>query len=114
MKCNCVSINWSYPLAERFHSSSDFSNAQHSSGPGMLSSSFPSFAGPIENITVNVGREAILECHVNHLGKYKVGWLKARDQTILALHHRVVTHNGRIDVDHDNNRYTPMSSINCG
>ena len=71
----------------------------------MLSSSFPSFAGPIENITVNVGREAILECHVNHLGKYKVGWLKARDQTILALHHRVVTHNGRIDVDHDNNRY---------
>ena len=40
------------------------------------------FAGPIENITVNVGREAVLECPVNHLGKYKVGWLKAKDQTI--------------------------------
>ena len=65
----------------------------------------PSFAGPIENITVNVGREAVLECQVNHLGKYKVGWLKAKDQTILALHHRVITHNGRIDVDHDANRY---------
>ena len=62
------------------------------------------FAGPIENITVNVGREAVLECPVNHLGKYKVGWLKAKDQTILALHHRVITHNGRIDVDHDSNR----------
>ena len=32
----------------------------------------PSFAGLIENVTVNVGREATLECLVNHLGKYKV------------------------------------------
>lgn len=33
---------------------------------------FPQFASKIENVTVNVGRTAILECHVNHLGKYKV------------------------------------------
>ena len=35
------------------------------------------FAGPIENVTVNVGREAVLECHVNNLRLYKVlatGW----------------------------------------
>ena len=32
----------------------------------------PTFAGPIENVTVNVGREATLECLVNHLDKYKV------------------------------------------
>ena len=37
-----------------------------------LGSSRPSFDSAIENITVNVGREAVLECHVNHLGKYKV------------------------------------------
>ncbi|XP_059081842.1 lachesin-like [Tigriopus californicus] len=68
------------------------------------SPSRPEFAGRIKNITVNVGREAILECHVNHLGRYKVGWLKAKDQTILALHKRVITHNSRIDVDHEENR----------
>ena len=32
----------------------------------------PTFGGPIENVTVNVGREATLECLVDHLGKYKV------------------------------------------
>jgi hypothetical protein len=32
----------------------------------------PTFAGPIHNVTVNVGREAVLECPVNHLGQYKV------------------------------------------
>ena len=32
----------------------------------------PDFAARIQNITVNVGREAILECHVTHLGRYKV------------------------------------------
>ena len=65
----------------------------------------PHFAGKIENVTVNVGREAVLECPVNHLGRYKVGWLKAKDQTILALHHRVITHNNRFVVDHEDNRY---------
>lgn len=32
----------------------------------------------------------------------QVGWLKAEDQTILTLHTRVVTHNSRISVTHDN------------
>ena len=36
---------------------------------------------------------------------FQVGWLKAKDQTILALHHRVITHNERFGVDHDDNRY---------
>ena len=36
---------------------------------------------------------------------FQVGWLTAKGQTILALHHRVITHNSRIDVDHDGNRY---------
>ena len=34
----------------------------------------------------------------------KVGWLKAKDQTILALHTRVITHNNRFIVDHEDNR----------
>ena len=32
----------------------------------------PHFAGKIQNVTVHVGREAVLECPVNHLGHYKV------------------------------------------
>jgi hypothetical protein len=32
----------------------------------------PVFAGPILNVTVNLGREAILECHVKNLKQYKV------------------------------------------
>ncbi|XP_050313570.1 lachesin [Anthonomus grandis grandis] len=62
----------------------------------------PEFVGPINNLTVPVGREAILSCTVNNLGKYKVAWVRAEDQTILSLHTKVVTHNSRIAVHHDN------------
>ncbi|XP_023319725.1 lachesin isoform X2 [Eurytemora carolleeae] len=64
----------------------------------------PVFSAPIHNVTVNVGREAVLECMVTNLRQYKVGWLKAGDQTILALHKRVITHNTRIQVSHEENR----------
>lgn len=38
----------------------------------------------------------------SNLSFKKVGWLKAEDQTVLTLHTRVVTHNSRISVTHDN------------
>ncbi|KAK5638410.1 hypothetical protein RI129_012705 [Pyrocoelia pectoralis] len=63
----------------------------------------PDFIGQIQNVTVAIGREAILTCRVNDLGHYKVGWMKADDQTILSLHTRVVTHNPRITVTNDDN-----------
>ncbi|XP_058825506.1 lachesin-like [Topomyia yanbarensis] len=58
----------------------------------------PSFASPIENVTVPIGREATLSCAVQNLGAYKVGWMRASDQTVLALQGRVVTHNSRYSV----------------
>ncbi|XP_034255540.1 lachesin-like isoform X2 [Thrips palmi] len=64
----------------------------------------PEFERPIVNLTVPVGREAVLSCTVDRLGKYKVGWLKASDQTVLTMHTRVVTHNSRVSVSHDNQR----------
>lgn len=33
---------------------------------------------------------------------FQVGWLRAADQTVLALQDRVVTHNARISVNHEN------------
>ncbi|KAH0812525.1 hypothetical protein GEV33_010261 [Tenebrio molitor] len=141
----------------------------------------PDFAGPIKNVTVAIGREAVLSCSVTDLGHYKssdngplgkdevpvggrtsmppyivkihlaphygndyaapakqpsliinykiitpfpfwgrapaglltraaslrsVGWMKADDQTILSLHTRVITHNPRISVTHDDSLRT--------
>ena len=65
------------------------------------------------------GREAVLSCTVTRLRDFKVGWVKVRenllkyfllsknisyqagDQTILSLHKRVITHNDRIHITHD-------------
>ncbi|XP_074034834.1 lachesin [Leptinotarsa decemlineata] len=71
-----------------------------------LSTESPQFSGPIRNVTVALGREAVLSCSVSNLGHYKVGWMKAEDQTILALHTRVITHNPRITIDHDDSLNT--------
>lgn len=37
----------------------------------------PEFEMPIVNLTVPVGREAVLSCTVDRLGKYKVSWMEA-------------------------------------
>lgn len=82
----------------------------------------PEFDGTIQNVTYPAGREAVLTCSVRNLGRYKVkddfistyknlnylnfqvGWLRASDQTVLALEERVVTHNARIGVVHEDMR----------
>ncbi|KAL7020222.1 hypothetical protein ACKWTF_011422 [Chironomus riparius] len=64
----------------------------------------PEFEGTIQNVTFPAGREAVLTCSVRNLGRYKVGWLRASDQTVLALEERVVTHNVRISVVHEDMR----------
>ncbi|XP_042876504.1 lachesin-like [Penaeus japonicus] len=64
----------------------------------------PDFGDVIKNVTVALGREAVLSCIVDNLGNYRVGWMRADTQTILSLHKRVVTHNNRISVTHDEPR----------
>ncbi|CAL4067920.1 unnamed protein product, partial [Meganyctiphanes norvegica] len=64
----------------------------------------PQFMEPIENVTVVVGREAVLSCVVDNLDDYRVGWLKSDTQTILSLQKRVVTHNTRVSITHDEHR----------
>ncbi|XP_014357404.1 limbic system-associated membrane protein [Papilio machaon] len=50
----------------------------------------PEFARPIGNHTFFLGREAVIGCAVSNLGKHKVGWLRAEDQTVLTMHDRAV------------------------
>ena len=35
---------------------------------------------------------------------FQIGWIKASDQTVLSLHKKVITHNPRIKVTHDEHR----------
>ncbi|XP_070505412.1 lachesin isoform X2 [Chironomus tepperi] len=65
---------------------------------------FPRFAEPIPNITVTVGRDALLACVVDNLKGYKVAWVRVDTQTILSIHHNVITQNPRIILTHNDHR----------
>ncbi|KAK4881543.1 hypothetical protein RN001_004862 [Aquatica leii] len=64
----------------------------------------PKFGEPIRNVTVAVGREAIFTCIVEDLGTYKVAWLRVDTQTILTIHHHLITKSSRISVTHSENK----------
>ncbi|XP_031337227.1 lachesin-like [Photinus pyralis] len=64
----------------------------------------PKFTGPIVNVTIPVGREAIIECGVDNLSTFKVAWLRVDTQTILTIHSHVITKNHRIGVTHSEHR----------
>lgn len=64
----------------------------------------PEFAEQVPNITVAVGREAVLPCVVDHLGTFKVAWIKVDTQTIYTIHTRVISHNPRIASSHNGHR----------
>ncbi|XP_063702653.1 neurotrimin-like [Culicoides brevitarsis] len=64
----------------------------------------PSFTSPITNITVPVGREAILTCTVHDLVNFKVAWLRVDTQTILTIQNHVITKNTRIGITHTEKR----------
>ncbi|XP_018333682.1 lachesin-like, partial [Agrilus planipennis] len=61
----------------------------------------PEFVGSIKNITVHMGKEAVLSCSVSNIGNYKVAWVREKDHTILSLQTRTVTHSSRISVIYD-------------
>lgn len=55
--------------------------------------------------TTTTTNKIITGCYVNlqfQFSLLQVAWVRAEDQTILSLHTRVVTHNNRISVAHDN------------
>ncbi|XP_054267287.1 lachesin-like [Macrosteles quadrilineatus] len=64
----------------------------------------PRFAEPIPNVTVTVGRDALLACVVDNLRQYKVAWVRVDTQTILSIHHQVVTQNPRVSLSYNDHR----------
>ncbi|KAH8410098.1 hypothetical protein KR009_005867, partial [Drosophila setifemur] len=67
-------------------------------------SDFPRFAEPIANVTVSVGRDALLACVVENLKGYKVAWVRVDTQTILSIHHNVISQNNRISLTYNDHR----------
>ena len=54
---------------------------------GSLGEDFePEFVGDVHNVTVVVGREAVLSCSVMKLNDFKVGWIKVR--TVFIVKHQ--------------------------
>ncbi|XP_071449936.1 lachesin-like [Hetaerina americana] len=64
----------------------------------------PRFAEPIPNVTVTIGKDALLACVVENLRGYKVAWVRVDTQTILSIHHNVITQNPRISLSHNDHR----------
>ncbi|KAG4066651.1 hypothetical protein HA402_007287 [Bradysia odoriphaga] len=64
----------------------------------------PNFSSPISNVTVPVGREAVLTCIVHDLVAFKVAFLRVDTQTILTIQNHVITKNHRIGITHSDNR----------
>jgi len=58
----------------------------------------PKFSESIRNITAVIGKDAVLNCYVEFLGMYKVGWMRS-DQTVLSVG-KMVTQNSRYSVSH--------------
>ncbi|CAL4103782.1 unnamed protein product, partial [Meganyctiphanes norvegica] len=64
----------------------------------------PQFLEQVPNITVTVGRDALLSCTVEKLKNFKVAWVQVDTQTILTIHKQVITRNPRISLLHDDHR----------
>ncbi|XP_042228268.1 lachesin-like isoform X2 [Homarus americanus] len=64
----------------------------------------PKFVENVPNITVTVGRDALLPCTVEQLKGFKVAWVQVDTQTILTIHKQVITRNPRIALLHNDHR----------
>ncbi|XP_049318511.1 opioid-binding protein/cell adhesion molecule homolog isoform X2 [Bactrocera dorsalis] len=64
----------------------------------LLDKDLPKFGEPIQNVTVPVGREAVLQCVVDNLQTYKIAWLRVDTQTILTIQNHVITKNNRMSL----------------
>ncbi|XP_060524691.1 neurotrimin-like isoform X2 [Cylas formicarius] len=73
-------------------------------GADLNQDGLPRFTEPIPNVTVTVGRDALLACVVDNLRGFKVAWVRVDTQTILSIHHNVITQNPRISLSYNDHR----------
>lgn len=59
----------------------------------------PQFSESIKNVSAVIGKDAVLNCFVESLGMFKVGWMRS-DQTVLSVG-KMVTQNSRYSVSHE-------------
>ncbi|KMY88336.1 hemicentin-1 [Drosophila simulans] len=64
----------------------------------------PKFGELLQNVTVPVSREAVLQCVVDNLQTYKIAWLRVDTQTILTIQNHVITKNHRMSITHAEKR----------
>ncbi|XP_023333898.1 neurotrimin isoform X2 [Eurytemora carolleeae] len=62
----------------------------------------PQISEEVQNITVALGRDAMLKCYVKHLADYKVAWIHIDRQMILTIGRNVITRIPRFTIVHDN------------
>ncbi|CAL4100234.1 unnamed protein product, partial [Meganyctiphanes norvegica] len=67
--------------------------------------SMPVFLESIPNKTVVVGRDVILPCAVDNLKGYKVAWIFVETQTILTIHHTIITKNPRFTLARNDHKH---------
>ncbi|XP_033334327.1 lachesin isoform X3 [Megalopta genalis] len=67
-------------------------------------SELPRFTEEIQNVTVSEGRNAVLACIVDNLRNFQVAWVRIDTQTILSIHHKVITQNPRISLTYNDHR----------
>ncbi|XP_077284817.1 lachesin-like isoform X2 [Arctopsyche grandis] len=77
---------------------------------------YPQFAEPVPNVTVSVGRDALLACVVDNLRGFKVAWVRVDTQTILSIHHNIISQNPRISLSFNDHRswYLHIKSVQEG
>ena len=63
-----------------------------------ISGSGPEFLSSMVNVSVSVGRDAALSCHISHSDEFKVAWIRVDTQTVLSFNEHVITKNHRIRV----------------
>ncbi|XP_074599315.1 lachesin-like isoform X2 [Brevipalpus obovatus] len=74
-------------------------------GLGPFKNIHPRFVGPIKNISVSLGKEAVLQCTVDNLGDHKIIWLREDPEvTLLTMHTSVIVGDTRLKVTNDNNK----------
>ncbi|XP_050730300.1 neurotrimin-like isoform X2 [Eriocheir sinensis] len=84
----------------------------HATDGPTLEESLPHFLEPIPNKTVVLGRDVILPCSVDNLKGFKhpspsqqVAWIFVETQTILTIHHTIITKNPRFSLARNDHKH---------